>query len=139
MASFEHDEIKARIHHYLISKTNFLQVKDNMQEDQLRAFVDNAINRLCEETKLTVSLEERFSILRELAASVISLGPLRPFIEDSSISEIMINGCKAVYIQRAGKIEKTSVTFPDNTNLMHTIQKILAASSTSRRVDESSP
>ncbi len=139
MSSFEHNEINARIHHYLISKTNFLQVKDTMQEDQLRAFVDNAINKLCEETKLTITLEERLSILRELAASVVSLGPLRPFIEDSTISEIMVNGAKSVYVQRAGRIEKTNITFPDNANLMHTIQKIIAGSGTSRRVDESSP
>ena len=139
MSSFEHSEIKARIHHYLISKTNFLQVKDTMNEDQLRSFVDNAINKLCEETKLTVTMDERLTILRELAASVASLGPLRPFIEDPTITEIMINGSKAVYIQRSGRIEKTDVKFPDNANLMHTIQKILSASSTSRRVDESSP
>ncbi len=139
MANFDYDEIKARIHHYLISKTNFLQVKDTMQEEQLRIFVDNAINKLCDETKLMVTLEERFSILRELAASIVSLGPLRPFIEDAAISEIMVNGAKSVYIQRSGRIEKTDVKFPDNVNLMHTIQKILAASGSSRRVDESSP
>jgi pilus assembly protein CpaF len=139
MSNFELNEIKARIHHYLISKTNFLRVKDTMQEDELRAFVDAAINRLCEETKLTVTLEERYSILRELAASIVSLGPLRPFVEDPTISEIMVNGAKSVYVQRAGKIEKTGVSFPDNANLMYTIQKILAVSSTSRRVDESSP
>ena len=139
MPSFELTEIKARIHHYLISKTNFLQVKDGMNEDQLRAFVDTSIDKLCSETKLTITLEERQSILRELAASIVSLGPLRAFIEDPSISEIMVNGAKSVYIQREGKIEKTNVKFPDNQNLMHTIQKILAASSSSRRVDESSP
>ena len=139
MATFEQNEIKARIHHYLISKTNFLQVKDTMQEDQLRAFVDSAINKLCQETKLTVTFDERMVILRELAASIVSLGPLRSFIEDPAISEIMVNGSKSVYIQRGGKIEKTNVKFPDNANLMHTIQKILAASGSSRRVDESSP
>ena len=139
MSSFEYSEIKARIHHYLISKTNFLEVKDNMQGDQMRAFVDNAIDKLCQETKLTITLEERLSILRDLAASVVSLGPLRALVEDQTISEIMVNGSKSVYIQRAGKIEKTPVTFPDNSNLMHTIQKILAASGSSRRVDESSP
>ena len=79
MSNFEHNEIKARIHHYLVSKTNFVQVKDTMQEDQLRAFVDAAINRLCQEINLTITLEERLSILRELAASVVSLGPLRSF------------------------------------------------------------
>ncbi len=139
MPTFEHNEIKARIHHYLVSKTNFLQVKDTMQEDQLRAFVETAIDRLCQETKLTVTFEERISLLRELAASVISLGPLRPFMEDPAINEIMVNGAKSVYIQRAGRTEKTNVSFQDNANLIHTIQKILAASSTSRRVDESSP
>ncbi len=139
MANMEHNEIKANIHHYLISKTNFLQVKDNMNEDQLRAFVNNAIDRLCQESKITVAMDERLSILRELAASIVSLGPLRPFMEDKSITEIMVNGAKTVYIQRSGRIEKSQVNFSDNANLMHTIQKILSASSTSRRVDESSP
>lgn len=139
MPSFEQSEIKARIHHYLISKTNFLQVKDNMQEEQLRAFVDAAITKLCQEAKVTIPTDERLAILRELAASVVSLGPLRPFIEDNTITEIMVNGTKAVYIQRSGKIEKTNVSFPSNENLMHTVQKILAASASSRRVDESSP
>lgn len=139
MASFDHNEIKARIHHYLISKTNFLQVKDNMQEDQLRAFVDGAITKLCQETQLMVSIEERGAIIRELVSSVVSLGPIRPFVEDPTVSEIMVNGAKSVYIQRAGRIEKTNVHFPDNANLMHTIQKILAASGSSRRVDESQP
>jgi pilus assembly protein CpaF len=139
MSSFEHNEIKARIHHYLISKTNFLEIKDTMQGDQMRAFVDNAIDKLCQETKMVITLEERLGILRELAASIVSLGPLRALVDDATITEIMVNGAKSVYIQRAGKIEKTAVSFPDNANLMHTIQKILAASGSSRRVDESSP
>ena len=139
MSRFELNEIKARIHHYLISKTNFLQVKDTMGEDQLRAFVNNAIDKLCQDTKLAITLDERLSILRELAASIVSLGQLRPFVEDPTISEIMVNGAKSIYIQRAGKIEKANVNFPDNASLMHTIQKILSASASSRRVDESSP
>lgn len=139
MPSFDQNETKAQIHHYLISKTNFLQVKDTMQEDQLRIFVDNAINKLCQDTKMVVSVDERMSIIRELVAGSVSLGPLRPFVDDPTITEIMVNGAKAVYIQRSGKIEKSDVRFQDNTALMHTIQKILSASSTSRRVDESSP
>jgi pilus assembly protein CpaF len=139
MAGFEQDEIKARIHHYLVSKTNFLELKDGMNEDQMHAFVDNAINKLCQDTKLTVTLEERISIMKELAASIVSLGPLRGFVEDPSIAEIMVNGAKSIYIQRGGKIEKTNVSFLDNAHLMHTIQKIISASGSSRRVDESSP
>src|SRR5580698_7478028 len=132
MSSLENDEIKARIHHYLVTKTNFLEVKDSMHEDQLRLFVDGAINKLCQESKVTISAEEKFAIIRELVASVVSLGPLRPFVEDATVTEIMVNGAKSIYIQRAGKIEKTNVTFPSNENLMHTIQKILAAAASSR-------
>lgn len=135
----EFSEVKALIHHYLISKTNFLEVKDTMQEDQLRVFVDTAITNLCKEKQLPIVLEERLAVIRELVSGVVSLGPLRPLIEDPTITEIMVNGAKTIYIQRQGKIEKTNIQFADNAALVHTIQKILAASGTSRRVDESQP
>ncbi len=139
MTTTNYTEIKAAIHHYLISKTTFLQLKDNMQEDQLRTFVDTAITNLCRERQVTITTEDRHSIIRELVSGIVSLGPLRALIEDTAVTEIMVNGHKSVYIQKNGKIEKSPVTFIDNPGLMHTIQKILAASSTSRRVDESSP
>jgi len=139
MPSFVHDEIKSRIHHYLISKTNFLQVKDKLNEDQLRAFVDQSITNLCHETKLVISLEDRGFIIRELVTAITSLGPIRTLVEDSTVSEIMVNGAKSIYIQRNGRLEKTDIQFPDNANLVHAIQKILASSGSSRRVDESSP
>ncbi len=139
MPSFVHDEIKSRIHHYLISKTNFLQLKDKINEEQLKIFVDQAITNLCHETKLVVSMEDRGAIIRELVGAITSLGPIRPLVEDPTISEIMINGSKTIYIQRNGKIEKTNITFTDNATLIHTVQKILASSGSSRRVDESSP
>jgi len=132
-------DIKSRIHHYLISKTNFLQVKDTMNEDQLRLYIDGAISTLAQESKLVVTFEERGAIIRELVSAITSLGPIRPLIEDPTITEIMINGAKAVYIQRNGHIEKTSVQFTDNAALVHMVHKILAASGSSRRVDESSP
>ena len=135
----ERDDIKSRIHHYLISKTNFLKVKDKMSEDHLRVFVDSAIIELCKETKMEMTFDDRASIIRELVSAVISLGPLRPLVEDPTITEIMINGPKQVYIQRNGKIELCSVQFRNTDDLMHTIQKILASATTSRRVDESSP
>lgn len=133
------NEMKGLIHHYLINKTNFLQIKDTLQEDGLRTFVDNAITNLCKEKQLGLPLDERIKIIRELVSGVVSLGPLRPLIEDPTITEIMVNGYRCVYIQRKGMIEKTGITFTDNQALLHTIQKILASSQSSRRVDESSP
>ncbi|HLD87709.1 MAG TPA: CpaF family protein [Candidatus Omnitrophota bacterium] len=139
MATLDQKELKSVIYHYLISKTNFLEIKDRMHEDQLQLFVDEAITSLCREKQLTVSLEERSAVIRELVSAIVSLGPLRPFMEDPMVSEVMVNGAKSVYIQRAGKTEKTGVHFSDNAELSHTIQKMLAASGSHRRVDESSP
>ena len=139
MASFEHDEIKSRIHHHLISRTNFLQVKDKLNEEQLRIFVDQAITSLCRETKLVISFEEREAIIRELVSAITSLGPIRPLVEDPTITEIMVNGARAIYIQRNGKTEKTNIKFADDATLIHTIQKVLSSSGSIRRVDESSP
>lgn len=135
----EHEDIKSRIHHYLISKTNFLKVKDTMKDDQLRVFVDSAIIELCKETKMEMTFDERATIIRELVSAVVSLGPIRPLVEDPTITEIMINGPKQVYIQRNGRIELCPVQFRSIDDLMHTVQKILASATSSRRVDESSP
>lgn len=132
-------DIKSRIHHYLISRTNFLETKDKMNEDQLRIFIDQAITTLASESKMVVSLEVRAAVIRELVSAITSLGPIRPLVEDPTVTEIMINGAKAVYIQRNGKIEKTNIQFADNSALVHMVHKILASSSSSRRVDESSP
>ena len=132
-------EMKELIQAYLINKTNFLKIKDAMNDDGLRNFVDNTITSLCAEKQLSVTFDDRMKIIRELVSGVVSLGPLRPLIEDPTITEIMVNGHRTVYIQRKGMIEKTNVMFEDNQTLMHTIQKILAASQSSRRVDESSP
>ncbi len=121
------EEIKQRVHRYLINETEFLKVKDRMNEDEMRNFVDK------------VTLEQRAGLIRELVSAVVSLGPLRPLMEDKSISEIMINGARDIYIQRNGKIVLTDVKFDDNRHLFHTIQKILASSGSNKRVDESSP
>jgi pilus assembly protein CpaF len=132
-------DIKSRIHHYLISRTNFLEIKDKMNEDQLRLFIDHAITTLASESKMVVTFEDRTSVIRELVSAITSLGPIRPLVEDPSVTEIMINGAKSVYIQRNGKIEKTSVEFIDNSALVHMVHKLLASAGSSRRVDESSP
>ncbi|MBF0485241.1 MAG: CpaF family protein [Candidatus Omnitrophica bacterium] len=135
----EYEEVKARIHRYLIAKTEFIAVKDSMNEDQLRLFVDKAIVSLCQESDLKISFEDRTRLIRELASAVVSLGPIRPLMEDKDVTEIMINGHKQVYYQKDGKIVLSNVRFEDNGQLMHTIQKIIAASGSNRRVDESQP
>lgn len=135
----EYEEVKARIHRYLIAKTDFLTIKDNLNEDQLKMFVDRAIVNLCKELELDITFETRSRLIRELSSAVVSLGPLRPLMEDKDITEIMINGPKLVYVQKHGQISRVDIKFEDNNALMHTVHKIMGSAGTSRRVDESQP
>ena len=132
-------EIRGKVQQYLLKKTDFLKVKDKLNEDQLRVFVDKAITDMCYEEELQFPTETRIGLIREMVSAVVSLGPIRALMEDKSVSEVMINGANKVYIQRKGKIELTDVKFTSNEQLLHTVQKLLSASGSSRRVDESSP
>jgi len=133
------DDVKAKVHQYLIAKTNFLSVKDNMSDDQLRVVVIRAVTDVCEKEEIDISEMERATLVRDLVSAVVSLGPIRSLIEDKTISEIMVNGVSRVYIQKDGRIEMTKIKFDSERELIHTIQKILSASGSGRRVDESSP
>jgi len=133
------DDIKERINRYLLTGTNFLKVKDKMSEDQLRVFVDQAVAEFCQEQFIKLTVDERAIIIRNLVSAVASLGPIRPLMEDKTVTEIMINGPNQIYVQREGRLEETDINFDDERHLLHTIQKILAGSGTNKRVDESSP
>lgn len=133
------NDLRDVVNHYLIKETDFLKVKDSMTEDQLRKFVDDAILRMCQEQNVVLEKDVRAAVIRDLVSALVSMGPLRPLMEDKTISEIMINGPKQIYLQRSGRISLSDIKFDNNAQLVHTIQKILAASGSNKRVDESSP
>ncbi len=80
---------------------------------------------------------ERETLIATLYAQVVGLGPLQPLIEDPSISEIMVNGSAQVYVERAGRLQRTSVRFRDDKEILELIERIVAP--LGRRIDESSP
>ncbi len=133
------EKIRRKIHQYFITDTEFLKLKDTMSEDQLRMFIAKTIDEACQKEEVTLTVEEKTSFLRELVHSVVSYGPIRSLIEDMMITEIMINGPKQIYIQKEGKIELTPYTFDNERDVLHMVQKMLSASGSGRRVDESSP
>lgn len=135
----KNEEIREKVHRHLIKDTDFLKVKDTMNEDQLRKFVDEAISDLTRDQQIDIPVDQRLVLIRELVSAVVSLGPIRPLMEDKEISEIMINGAHQIYIQKHGKMALTDIKFNDNRHLLHTVQKILAGSGSNKRVDESSP
>ncbi len=133
------EQLREKINRYLIKDTDFLKVKDTMNEDQLRLFVNQAIDDFSAEETLELDLAQRMGFIQELVSAVVSMGPIKSLMEDKTITEIMINGAKKVYIQRDGRIIKTDIVFEDDQQLLHTIQKILIGSGSNKRVDESSP
>ncbi|MEY2436562.1 MAG: pilus assembly protein CpaF, partial [Acidimicrobiaceae bacterium] len=88
-----------------------------------------------EETPLSIS--DRTRIAQEVADDILGYGPLEPFLRDPEVTEVMVNGPDLVYVEKAGRLEKTSASFVDDTHLRRIIDKIVGQ--IGRRIDESSP
>lgn len=129
-------ELKMNVHREVIDSIE----QDNkleLQGEDLTDFAREKIGGLLERDAIFLPFSERQVIAREIMDEVLGLGPLEPLLQDESITEIMVNGPKQVYIERGGKIYLTNVVFRDDNHVMHIIDKIV--SPLGRRVDESSP
>jgi pilus assembly protein CpaF len=129
--------IKTAVHKELIKRIDLDKLGD-MQEtpgaqQQLFAVIQQIIN----EQGVPLSAAERDRLAQEVVDEVFGLGPLEPLLKDDTISDILVNTCNSIYVERRGVLEKTSLTFQDNKHLLHIIDKIVSA--VGRRVDESSP
>jgi pilus assembly protein CpaF len=134
----EYFEFKARIHDRLLDLIDLSIIDTLDRKDlivQIRQVVENILR---EETyDLPLNLNEREKIFTEVVDEVLGLGPLEPFLKDPTISDILVNTFKQIYVERFGKIEPTDGRFKDDAHLMKIIDKI--ASSVGRRIDESTP
>jgi pilus assembly protein CpaF len=129
-------ELKTRIHHACIAKLGPELFKRETTEDLSERVLRTVTEQLAlDRTPLT--REERRQVTREITDDILGYGPLEPLLRDDSITEVMVNDFDKVYIERAGKIEQTPVTFVDNAHLLRIIDKIV--SQVGRRVDEASP
>src|SRR3989338_1512410 len=99
------EKMKSKIHQYLISKTDFLSVKDKLPEDKLRSFVLKAIQDVCAKEEIDLTETVQTALVREIVSAVISFGPIRSLMEDKTVSEIMINGPRQVFVQKNGHIQ----------------------------------
>jgi len=128
-------QIRDRVQRKLLAET---EGQINLeQQAQMRTLIENLFNQVLAEENLLYTRSNRAQLLDWVVADILGYGPLEPLLEDSSITEIMANGPKNVYIERYGLIEKTNVTFENDAHLMRIIDRIV--SPLGRRVDESSP
>jgi len=131
-----YQDLKTGIHRDLLNKVDLEKVA-TQRDDRTRRQVYGVIQDLVSNLKTPLSGPEKERLSLEVLDEVFGLGPLEPLLQDPSISDILVNGPKEVYVERAGMLEETRIMFKDNGHLMHIIDKIVSA--VGRRVDESSP
>jgi pilus assembly protein CpaF len=131
-----YQEMKTGIHRDLLNKVDVERVA-TFRDDRTRRQVLSVIQELVADLKAPLSGPEKERLSLEVLDEVFGLGPLEPLLQDPTISDILVNGHKDVFIERAGMLEDTRIMFKDNAHLMHIIDKIVSA--VGRRVDESSP
>ncbi len=132
--SFE--ELKQRIHNKLVDKLDLSRVGE-LEGETLRREIRLVVEHLCDSEDTLLNRNERERLVNEVLDETFGLGPLEMLLKDPTVSDILINGPKNVYIERRGKMEKTSVIFRDNNHLMQIIDRII--SKVGRRVDETCP
>ena len=131
-----YQDLKNGIHRDLLSKIDLEKVA-TQRDDRTRRQVYAVIQELVSNLKTPLSGPEKERLCLEVLDEVFGLGPLEPLLQDPTISDILVNGAKEVYVERGGVLEETRIMFKDNAHLMHIIDKVVSA--VGRRVDESSP
>ena len=131
-----YQELKHSIHRKLLDKLDLESIA-SLTKPVLSNEIRKIVESLLVEETTPLSLLEREKLVNEVLDEVLGLGPLEPLLKDPSISDILVNTHKRVYIERKGKLEVTDVVFKDDAHLMQIIDRIVSA--VGRRVDESSP
>jgi pilus assembly protein CpaF len=129
-------QLKTRLHQTILDRIDLERLQRLAPErvrDELRALTE----KLLDEESIALNEADRAALIREIQNEMLGLGPLEALLADPSISDILVNTHSSVYVERRGKLEKTSITFSDDGHLMKIIDKIV--SRIGRRVDESSP
>jgi pilus assembly protein CpaF len=127
---------KRRIYDKLLEMAD-LTMLASLEKSKARTQIREITQRLFTEMGAPLALPQRQLLARRIEDEVLGLGPLEPLLNDPTVSDILVNGAKSVYVERRGKIEPTTITFHDDAHLMNIIDRIVSA--VGRRVDESSP
>jgi pilus assembly protein CpaF len=128
-------ELKNRVQKKVIAELD--PRMDLSQTSEVRAVIEDMFNTVLAEENAILSRAERNVLLEQIVAEIMGLGPLEPLLKDETITEIMVNGSQKIYIEREGRIERTSYKFESDEHVMRIVDRIVAP--LGRRVDESQP
>jgi pilus assembly protein CpaF len=128
-------DLKTRVQNRLLAELD--PSLDITKTDDVRKTIQSLFEQILSEENIVLSRPERARLFEQISAEILGLGPLQPLLEDESVTEIMVNGAKNIYVERKGKIHRVPVTFESNDHVMRIIDRIVAP--LGRRIDESSP
>ncbi len=129
-------DLKYQVYEQLLRELDLSRIQQ-MQGAELRRAVDEATIVMLQARDVPLSRQDRQRLVREIGDEILGLGPLEPLLTDSTVSEIMVNGPRSVYVERSGRLTLTDVVFRDNAHVMRIIERII--SPLGRHVDEGSP
>ncbi|MBA5685737.1 CpaF family protein [Rugamonas apoptosis] len=136
LAASAYLELKKRMHQTILDRIDLERLK-RLTPEQFKHELALLVQRIIEDERIALNQNERHSLVLDIQHEMLGFGPLEPLLADPGVSDILVNTCDKVYVERAGRLELTEVSFHDNTHLMKIIEKIV--SRVGRRVDESSP
>lgn len=128
-------DLKTRVQNKLLAELD--PSMDVSQTAEVRRTIEELFENILAEEKIVLSRPERRRLFEQIVAEILGLGPLEPLLADDSITEVMVNGSKNIYIERSGKILREPASFESDDHLMRIIDRIVAP--LGRRIDESSP
>ena len=131
-----YSELKKYIHMAVLERINLDRLRTH-SEERVKKEINDLVGVIVDEESIALNQFERKTLAQDIEYEMFGLGPLEPLLTDPTISDILINGHKQVYIERRGVLELTNVMFQDNEHLLNIIERIV--SRVGRRIDESSP
>ncbi len=131
-----HTDLKVELHQRLLDLIN-LSALESMSREQIQDEVGEIVQEELAKQNHALNQAERRQLVDDVLDELLGLGPLEPLLKDRTITDILVNGCNRVFVEKYGTLELSAVRFKDNRHLLRIIQKIVSA--VGRRVDESSP
>ncbi|MGB2896880.1 MAG: CpaF family protein [Anaerolineales bacterium] len=128
-------DLKTRVQNKLLAELD--PSMDVSQTAEVRQTIEELFENILADERIVLSRPERRRLFEQIVAEILGLGPIEPLLADGSITEIMVNGAKQIYVERSGKIFREPATFESDDHLMRIIDRIVAP--LGRRIDESSP
>lgn len=128
-------DLKTRVQNRLLAEID--PTTDITRVNEVRNTIQELFEQVLAEENIILSRPERHRLFEQIVAEILGFGPLQPLLEDETITEVMVNGAKNIYIERNGKIQRAPFTFESDDHVMRIIDRIVAPMG--RRIDESSP